>query len=431
MALEDVTEASSRTLRRAYPCVLARTFAFTRNLPEAEDAVQDAVIQALATWPTRGIPDSPEAWLFTVASRKHRDRLRKSKWEEPRQDVLESLAQRSPWVCIAAGHPEQGSGWSDELLRLVFACCHPALEPGESAALCLSTVLGLSILELSAAFVTEARSMEQRLTRARRRLRERGDPEGAPPHRSHDRLDAVTRVLHLLYNEGYWSTDDAAPIRSDLCHVALRLAGSLAETYSDDPEVLALLALLILHESRREARLGDHGRPVPLPEQDRSRWDTDAIARAIAILSTAHALGGRGPLQIEAAIAAMHSRAPTAESTDWPEIANLYESLEALRPTPAVRVNRAFALARAHGAQQGLNLLDDRRIIDATEYPYVHLVRGTLLAELGRTEEARASLLLALGEARNAAESTQIEEQLARLAETTSTAISNVDESRC
>lgn len=405
----------AEVLRHAYPRVLARTLAVTRSLPEAEDAVQEAIVRALSTWPERGVPDSPEAWLLTVATHKHRDRLRKSKWEAPQQDALETLAQMSPWARIAVGEPDVVRGWKDELLRLLFACCHPALEQGESAALCLSTVVGLSIEEIAAAFVSEPRSMEQRLTRARRRLRERGDPDGTTPERSRARIDAVTRVIHLLYNEGYWSSDEAAPIRSDLCRLAIGLAHALAEVFPEEPEVLALLALLMLHDARRDARLGAGGRPVPLPEQDRSRWDQASIAQATAILDAALALSRRGPLQIEAAISATHCRAATAADTDWPEIAALYGLLEELRPTPAVRVNRAFALARAEGAQHGLALLDDQRTTDADEYPYVHLVRGTLLAELGRGQEARECLLRARDVARNGAESCQIEEQLARL----------------
>ncbi|MDD9946214.1 MAG: hypothetical protein OXU20_34540 [Myxococcales bacterium] len=404
----------SDALRRIYPRVLARTLGVTRSLPEAEDAVQEAILAALSTWPTRGVPDSPEAWLLTTAKNKHRDRKRRGKWEAPQQDALETLCQMSPWARIAVGEADIVRGWKDELLRLMFACCHPALEPGESAALCLSTVVGLSIGETAAAFVVEPRAMEQRLTRARRRLRQRGDPDGADPDRSLERLDAVLRVIHLLFNEGYWSSQDAAPIRADLCRLALGLAHSLAEVFPGEPEVLALLALILLHEARRDARLVE-GHPVPLPEQDRSRWDGAAIARATQILDRALAMSRRGPLQIEAAICAVHCRAPSAQDTDWQEIAALYDLLEPLRPTPAVRVNRAFAVARARGPQVGLALLDDRHAIDADDYPYVHLVRGTLLAELGRIEQARLHLEQARRMARNRVESAQIEAQIARL----------------
>lgn len=417
MAMEAMTENSADVLRRVYPRVLARTLSFTRTLPEAEDAVQEAVVRALTTWPEQGAPDSPEAWLLTVAKNAHRDRVRKGAWEEPRHDALETLAEMSPWVRIAVGEPEVVRGWKDELLRLVFACCHPALEAGESAALCLSTVVGLSVQETALAFVSEPRSMEQRLTRARRRLRQRGDPNGTTPERSLDRLDAVLRVIHLLFNEGYWSSDEAAPIRADLCRLSIGLAHSLAEAFPREPEALALLALLMLHDARRDARLGSTGSPVPLPEQDRSRWDRAAITQATKILDAALAMARRGPLQIEAAISATHCRASSATDTNWDEIAALYGLLEELRPTAAVRVNRAFAAARSHGPQAGLALLDDRSTVDPGSYPYVHLVRGTLLAELGRIEEARTSLREAQRLARNGAEAAQIGDQIARLDE--------------
>ncbi len=412
-----MNETPADTLRRVYPRVLSRTLGVTRSLPEAEDAVQEALVAALSTWPERGMPDSPEAWLLTAATNKHRDRRRRAKWEAPQQDALETLSQMSPWVRVALGEPDVGRGWKDELLRLVFACCHPALEPGESAALCLSTVVGLSVNEIAAAFVSEARSMEKRLTRARRRLRERGDPDGATPERSRERLDAVLRVIHLLFNEGYWSSEKTTPIRSELCRLAIGLAHSLVEAFPREPEAIALLALLMLHDARRDARLGAGGRPVPIPEQDRSRWDHAAIEYATHLLEAARASPYSGPFQIEAAISAIHCRAPTAVDTHWHEIERLYGLLEGLRPTPAVRVNRAFALARARGPEAGLALLDDCGTIDAGQYPYVHLVRGTLLAELGRTAEARESLEAARRVARNDAEASQIEERMAQLAQ--------------
>jgi RNA polymerase sigma-70 factor (ECF subfamily) len=410
-----VTESTAEVLRQIYPRVLARTLAFTRSLPDAEDAVQEAVVRALSNWPDRGAPDSPAAWLLTVATNAHRDRLRRSKWETPGTDALETLAEMSPWVRIAVGEPEVVHGWKDELLRVVFACCHPALEAGESAALCLATVIGLSPSEVALAFTVEPRAMEQRLTRARRRLRERGDPDGAAPERSRDRLDAVLHVIHLLFNEGYWSSDDTAAIRGDLCRLALGLAHSLAEVFPREPEVLGLLALLTLHDARRDARIGTGGLPVPLPEQDRTRWNHAAIDQAMKVLDAALAISRRGPLQIEAAISATHCRAATASDTDWKEIAALYGLLEELRPTPAIRVNRAFAVARAENPLAGLLLLDDPHDVDASRYPYVHLVRGTLLAESGRIDEARVSLLEAKRMARNDTERVQIDQQLARL----------------
>ena len=415
MALEGLTVVGvAEELRRLYPRIVAKTLALTRSLPDAEDAVQDAIERALSSWPEDGKPDSPEAWLVTVAANSHRDRIRRLQREERHGDAVASLAQMSPWVRIALGEPEIARGWKDDLLRLLFACCHPTLEPGESAALALATVFGLSVEEIARAFVVPPRTMEQRLTRARKRLRERGDFEGARPEEAQDRLDAVLRAVHLLFNEGYWSSDGEAPIRGDLCRLAVGLARSLLEAFPNDTEVAGLLALLLLHDARRSARLSESGDPIPLPDQDRKRWDHKGIGTATELLERALAVSKPGPFQIEAAISAVHCRARTAEETDWREIAALYALLESRRPTPAVRVNRAFAVSRVDGPLAGLALLD-AGTVETREYPYVHLVRGTLLEELGRAEQARASLSIAMANARNAHEAAQIKARIERI----------------
>ncbi len=407
-------EAEAAALRRLYPRLVAKVLASTRSLPDAEDAVHDAIARALETWREDGLPGAPEAWLLTTAANAHRDRLRRRKREQLHEDALERLAQMSPWARVAIGDPDIARGWKDELLRLIFACCHPALAPGESAALALATVLGLSTTEVAGAFVIPPRSMEQRLTRARRRLRAHGDHEGTRPEDAHERLDAVLRTVHLLFNEGYWSTDGRSPIRAELCRLAVGLARSVHEVFPRDPEAAGLLALLLLHDARRDARLRG-ALPVPLPDQDRSRWDRDAITAATRLLERALSAGAPGPFQIEAAIAAVHSRAAAADETDWREIASLYALLETFRPTPAVRVNRAFAAGRAQGPAAGLALLEPGGAIDVGGYPYVHLVRGSLLEELGDTEEARSCLKRAAGSARNAEERAQVQARLDRL----------------
>ncbi len=400
-------------LRALYPRVLAKTRAHTRRLVDAEDAVQDAVERALATWPRTGPPSCPEAWLVSVAANCHRDRRRRGKREERQADALAALAEMSPWVQSAMAAPEIARGWKDDLLRLVFACCHPSLDPGESAALALATVLGLSSAEIAQAFAVAPRSMDQRLTRGRRRLRERGDYEAPRVDAARDRLDTVLAVVHLLFNEGYWSTHDEAPIRGELCRLAIGLGRSLRETFPSEPEVAGLLALMILHEARRPARADASGAPVPLPEQDRARWDREAIAEGTALLDVALRAGAPGPFQIEAAISATHCRAKAAADTDWHEIAELYALLERARPSPGARVNRAFAVARAHGAREGLALLDE----GDTDYPYAHLVRGALLEELGSDEAAIAALEHAAAHARNGHEARQIRDRIARARE--------------
>jgi RNA polymerase sigma-70 factor (ECF subfamily) len=413
--MEAMTFAAD--LRTLYPRVLGKTLALTRRLADAEDAVQDAIERALGTWPRTGSPDSPEAWLVSVAANCYRDRVRRCKREERHADALAALAQMSPWVQGAIAAPEVARGWKDDLLRLLFACCHPCLDTGESAALALATVLGLSSSEVAEAFALAPRSMDQRLTRARRRLRERGESEAPAVDAARDRLDAVLAVIHLLFNEGYWSTRDDAPIRGDLCRLALGLGHSLREIFPAEPEVLGLLALMILHEARRAARIDAAGAPVSLPEQDRTRWNAEAIAEGAALLDVALRGGAPGPFQIEAAISAIHCRARTAADTDWNDIAELYALLERARPSPAVRVNRAFAVARARGAPEGLRLLDEGGGAMVDGYPYAHLVRGTLLDELGRDDAAITALEHAAGVARNAHEAGQIRDRIARIRE--------------
>lgn len=404
----------AEAIRRVYPGVLARLLAFTGSIADAEDAVQHAVLRALSTWPRDGLPDAPEAWLVTAACNGHRDRRRRARRADAHADAVVRLAQLCPWTRIALAEPDVLRGWKDELLRLLFACCHPALEVGESAALALATVVGLSVDEIARAFVVASRTMEQRLTRARQRLRERGDPEGTAPEHGRDRIAAVLRTIHLLFNEGYWSGDDDAPIRADLCRLAIGLARSLCEAYPDHPEAAGLLALLLLHDARRDARLDATGEPVPLPQQDRGRWDHDAIRAATALLERALAAAAPGPFQIEAAIAAVHCRAADAEQTQWHEIAELYALLERERPTPGVRVHRAFALAQAHGPARGLALLAATDI-EADAHPSVHLVRGVLLAEAGEVDAGIAALERAAAISRNAHERRQIEARIERL----------------
>jgi RNA polymerase sigma-70 factor, ECF subfamily len=416
MAVAPLTGSThADAIRRVYPNVLAKIFAFTRALADAEDAVQDAVVRALSAWPESGLPDSPEAWLVTVARNAHRDRRRRARRTESHAAALDALAQLSPWTRIAVAEPEVLRGFKDDLLRLLFACCHPALEDGESAALALATVVGLSNDEIARAFVVAPRSMDQRLARARKRLREKGDVEGTTPERGRRRLPAVLRTIYLLFNEGYWSGDDHLPIRAALCRLAVGLARSVVESYPREPEAAGLLALLLLHDARRDARLDQHGAPVPLPEQDRTRWDRATIGSATAMLERALRGGNPGPFQTEAAIVAVHCRAISADATEWVEIATLYALLEGFRPTPGVRVNRAFALGKAKGPIYGLELLE-RTDIAANAYPYVHLVRGALLADAGDTLSAATSLREAARCSRNEHERAQIEARIARLA---------------
>lgn len=413
-------------LRRLYPRVLGRLVAFTRDVESAEDAVHDAVERALKRWPRDGAPDVPEAWLITVASNCHRDRLRSQR----RADALETLAEMSPWVQGAMPLPVIEKGWKDDLLRLLFTSCDPSLGSRDGAALALATVVGLSTRELAQAFLVAPRTMEQRLVRARRKLRSRGVYDVPDSAVAAERLDSVLQVLHLLFNEGYWSTSAEQPIRRDLVLLAIGLARSLHELLPELPEVTALLALLLLHDARSAARLDGNGEPVRLPEQDRSRWDRSRIEEASQLLQAALELKRPGPFQIEAAIAALHCDAETADATDWEQIAALYAMLELHRPGPVVRVNRAFAVGRAHGPELGLELLSEAQAaFEQAPYGYFFLVKGTLLAELGDTRASLSALEEAGSLARNAAERADIERRIAALREESGPVSSRVNAS--
>jgi RNA polymerase sigma-70 factor, ECF subfamily len=403
-------------LRRAYPPVLARLVRVTRDLAEAEDAVQEAMAKALVAWPGRELPASPEAWLARVAVNAHRDRQRKRRGEARHGPALEALAARCPWSGALALAPDAWR-WPDDALRLVFTCCDPVLGPDERAALALSAVAGLSTDELARAFFVGRDAMERRLGRARERLRERrGRYEVPAPAEAPERLKAVLATVHLVFNEGYWASGEGPPIRRELVGLSLGLARALEVLLPREPEVEGLLALLLLHAARLPAREGHDGRPRTLEEQDRSRWDAATIDEATALLREALERGRPGPYQIEAAIAAVHCSAACAEETDWLQIATLYEALERHRPGPVVRVNRAFAVGRALGAAEGLALLAPALEHPAlAHYSYAHLAHGALLAETGAARQAIAALERARDLAANGAERDQIERRIEAL----------------
>jgi RNA polymerase sigma-70 factor (ECF subfamily) len=402
-------------LRRAYAPVLAQLARITRDLGAAEDAVHHAVTSALATWPERGVPDSPEAWLVRVAVNAHRDAVRRQRRRRGCETALELLAARCPWS--EARFLGDGARWPDDVIRLVFTCCDPVLALEERAALALATVAGLSTEEIARAFLVQPQAMERRLSRARTRLRERRKEYQVPrPEEAPERQRAVCAVIYLVFNEGHWATGEDGPIRRDLTALALRLVRALHALLPRVPEVQGLLALLLLHAARMPARLDGEGHPVSLEDQDRSTWDSATIDEACALLREALEQGRLGPYQIEAAIAAVHCSARRAEDTDWLQIALLYESLERHRPDPVVRVNHAFAAGRAWGPTEGLRRLDAVADHPAlARYPYAHLVRGVLLAEAGRVACARTALEQARDLAQNRFERAQIEERIAAL----------------
>ena len=415
--MTDVLDSAwlDAALRGARPRAVAALLRYFRDLDIAEEAFQEACLAALRKWPEQGPPRDPAAWLIFVGRNSAIDRVRRRSREEalPGDEQLSDLDDAGG----RAAAEVDDAPFRDDILRLLFICCHPDLSATQQIALALRLVSGLTVAEIARAFLVGEAAMEQRITRAKRRVAAAGVPFESPgaPERE-GRLAAVAQVIYLVFNEGYAATGGDAHLRAPLCDEAIRLGRLLLRLFPDEPSLMGLLALMLLHHARAAARLDGDGQIVLLDDQDRARWDRAKIAEGLALLDKALRHRRPDPFQVQAAIAALHARAARPEDTDWAEIDLLYASLERLAPSPVVSLNRAVAISKVRGPEAALAAIEPLAP-QLSSYFYFFGLRGALLQQLGRADEARAAFHQAIALAGTAAEAAHIRKQLDRLAE--------------
>ena len=400
-------------LTSARPQAVAALLRYFRDLDQAEEAYHEACLRALNTWPKNGPPRDPAAWLIMVGRNYTLDDLRRRKRQEalPDEEKISDLEDAEETIVERL----DSSNYRDDVLRLLFICCHPDLPAAQQIALALRIVSGLSVKEIARAFLTNEKAMEQRITRAKRRVSEADVPFETPGavERS-ERLGAVAAMTYLIFNEGYSATGGSAHIRASLCEEAIRLARLLLRLFPSEPEIMGLAALLLLQNARAPARLDADGAIVLLEDQDRNLWDRGQINEALALIDKALRHRSPGPYQVQAAIAALHARAARPEDTDWAGIDQLYATLERLQPSPVITLNHAVAAAKVRGPADALAMIEP---LEDQLSGYFHFfgVKGALLMQLGRGDEARVAFDRAIALANTAAEAAHIRMHLDRL----------------